>query len=114
REWQAEFPADMLDGYLTLLWARYWDQRKKPELAAALAGDLLTVNAASPYADRLLDLAARAELKLDRRERAVATWQSLVVDYPGSSLVPAVKQELEKLGAPAAPARSPPRPTKSR
>ena len=114
REWQAEFPADMLDGYLTLLWARYWDQRKKPELAAALAGDLLTVNAASPYADRLLDLAARAELKLGRRERAVATWQSLVVDYPGSPLAPAVKQELEKLGAPAAPARSPPRPTKSK
>ena len=59
RRWQEEYPADKAEGYLTLLQARYWSARSRWPQAIALAADLVTINPDSPYADRLVVLAAQ-------------------------------------------------------
>jgi len=99
RVWQREFPAEKIDGYLTLLWARYFAGRKQYTQAVAQAEQLLAVNPASPYADQLLLLAADCEVNSGRTDRAVATLQSLLKDYPGSPLVPEVKKNIARLEA---------------
>ncbi len=103
RRWQDEFPADKVEGYLPLLQARYFAARGKYQHAVVAAGDLLAVNRDSPYADRLVYLAAECEEKLGRPDRARAGYQSLLTDYPGSPLVPTARQ---KLAAPAGPAKA--------
>ena len=64
RAWQREFPAEKLDGYLTLLSARYWAGRGKHAQAIAQAEQLQAVNPDSPYIDQLLYLAADSEMRL--------------------------------------------------
>ncbi len=95
--WQTEFPSDKLDGYLHLLLARYWAGRGEYAAAIAQADQLLAINSASPYADQLLSLAAECEEKRDRIDRALATFQSLLHDYPGSPLVPHIQGEVKRL-----------------
>ena len=97
RLWQREFPAEKIDGYLTLLWARHFAGRKQYAQAVAQAEQLLAVNPASPYADQLLLLAADCEVKRGRADRALATLQSLLKDYPGSPLIPEVKKNIARL-----------------
>lgn len=97
RAWQNEFPMDKLDGYLNLLFSRYWIGRENYAAAVAQSDQLLAINPASPYADRLLALAAEAEEKRDRVDRALATLQSLLRDYPGSPLVPHIQTEIKRL-----------------
>ncbi len=98
-QWQDEFPADKTVGYITLLYARYWEGRGKYPQAIALAGQLSAVNADSPYVDQLLLLAAECHVKLGAVDRAVATLQSLVKSYPGSPRVPEAKERLAELRA---------------
>jgi len=97
RRWQGEFPAEKIDGYLTLLYAKYWAGRKRYAEAIAQAEQVRAVNADSPYADQLLWLAVDCELKLKREDRAIATLHSLLNDYPGSPLVPKAKKLLDRL-----------------
>jgi tetratricopeptide (TPR) repeat protein len=97
RAWQREFPADKLDGYWTLLFARYWAGREKYAEAIAQAEQLQAVNPDSPYNDQLLYLAADCEMHRGRKDRAVATLHSLLKDYPGSPLAPKVKKQIEML-----------------
>jgi tetratricopeptide (TPR) repeat protein len=97
RAWQQEFPADKVDGYWTLLFARYWAGREKYTQAVVQAEQLQAVNPDSPYIDQLLYLAAESEIHRDRKDRALATFHSLLKDYPGSPLVPAAKKEIEAL-----------------
>jgi len=97
-QWQDEYPIDKIEGYLTYLQARYWAARSKFPQAIALANDLIAVNSDSPYADRLVFLAAECDEKLGRRERARAAYQALLTDYPGSALVAQAKQRLALLG----------------
>ena len=85
--WQREFPADKIDGYWTLLYARYWAGRGVYPQAIALCEQLLAVNPASPYIDQLLLLAADCELKRGESARAIATLHSLLKNYPGSPLM---------------------------
>jgi TolA-binding protein len=106
RRWQDEFPADKLEGYLPLLQARYWVARGKLPNAIAVAGDLTAVSPDSPYADRLVYLAAECEEKLGRPGRARAGYQALVTDYPGSPLVPSAKQKLAEPAAGAKPKKN--------
>jgi len=96
RRWQDEYPADKVEGYLPLLQARYWVARGKPERAIALAGDALAVNPDSSDADRLAYLAAECEDSLGHADRAAAGYRAFLNDYPGSPLVPEVKQKLAK------------------
>ena len=97
RAWQRDFPADKLDGYWTLLFARYWAGRGKHAQAIAQAEQLQTVSPDSPYIDQLLYLAAESEVRRGRKDRALATLHSLLKDYPGSPLTPAVKKRIETL-----------------
>ncbi|MCR4411278.1 MAG: PKD domain-containing protein [Thermoguttaceae bacterium] len=94
RQWQEEFPADKIHGYITYLYARYWAGRKQYAAAIALAGQLAAVNADSPYIDQLLLLAAECERAMGDAPKAVARLESLLKNYPGSPLVPLVKERL--------------------
>ena len=97
RKWQEEYPIDKVEGYLTLLQARYWAARSRWPQAIALAGDLVAINPESPYADRLTYLAAECEEKQGRADRARAGYQSLITDYPGSPLVSDAKKKIAVL-----------------
>jgi len=99
RAWQDEFPADKIDGYLTLMFARYWAGRQKYAEAARLAEEQLAVNADSPHIDQLLVLAADCEVKRGQVDRALAVLNQLLKDYPGSPLVPVVRENIAKLEA---------------
>ncbi len=95
--WQREYPGEKIHGYLTLLCARYWAARGKYAQAVAQAEQLQAVNPDSAYADQILFLAAECELRRDRQDRALATLHSILKDYPGSPLVPAVQKKLAEL-----------------
>jgi tetratricopeptide (TPR) repeat protein len=97
RAWQREFPSEKIDGYWTLLYARYWSGRGKHAQAIAQAEQLQAVNRDSPYIDQLLYLAAESELRRYRKDRALATFKTLLKDYPGSPLVPDVKKQVDIL-----------------
>jgi TolA-binding protein len=97
RRWQTDYPADTSEGYLSLLWVRYWVARNRHQRAIQSADDLLTVNPDSAYADRLLFAAAECQEKLQRADRAAAAYQSLIADYPGSPLVAEARKRLAQL-----------------
>ena len=96
RRWQDEYPADKVEGALSLFQARYWAARGKLDRAIAVAGDALAVNPDSSDADRLAYLAALCEDGLGHADRATAGYRAFLNDYPGSPLVPEVKQKLAK------------------
>jgi TolA-binding protein len=96
-DWQQDFPADKIDGYLTLLSARCMANRKQYPQAIAQAERLQTVNADSPYVDQALYLAADCELKRGDRARSLAILHSIEKDYPGSPLIPTIKQAIAVL-----------------
>jgi len=97
RRWQDEYPADKLEGYLPLLQARYCVARGNDARAIALTGDALAVNPDCSDADRLAYLAAECEDRVGHVDRAAAAYRTFLNDYPGSPLVPEVKQKLAKL-----------------
>jgi len=109
--WEREFPIDKIDGYLTLLYARYWAGREKYDQAVALAEQLMAVNRDSAYADQVLLLAAECEVKRKEPDRALATLHSLLKDYPGSPLVPVVRKNIAALeSGEAQPSQKPRKP----
>ncbi len=101
-QWQRDFPQDKPEGYLSTLLARYWLARKRPAVALAVVGDLLTVVPQSPYADRLVLLRAEAEEALGHTDRAIAACETLLADYPGSPLRDAAQEKIAALQAAAA------------
>jgi PKD repeat protein len=109
RAWQDEFPADKIGGYLNLMLARYWAGRGEYAQAVALAEAQLAVNAASPYVDQLLVLAADCEVKRGQVDQALAFLNQLLKDYPGSPLVPVVRENIAKIESGDIEAPKPPR-----
>ncbi len=99
RRWQQDFPADKAEGFLSLQMTRYWIKLEKYPQAIVVASDLLAVRPTSPYADRLLYLAALCHGKLDAKAKAIAALQSLLSDYPGSPLVAKAQANLVSLKA---------------
>lgn len=97
RAWQNQFPLEKIDGYVSLIYARYFAGREMYEQAVAQAEQALNVNPNSAYIDRLLLVAAECEVKRGKVDRALATLHSLVNDYPGSPLVPEVKARIAEL-----------------
>jgi len=97
QQWLADFPTARLEGYLTLLYAKYWDARGSYAQAIAQSEQLAEANPDSPYVDQLLLLAARCETRRNRNDAAVAILHSILQDYPGSPLVPEVKKLLTSL-----------------
>jgi PKD repeat protein len=112
RSWEREFPIDRIDGYMTLLYARYWAGRQMYPRAIALSEQLLAVNPSSAYVDQLLLVAADCEVKRGEPDRALATLHSLIKDYPGSPLVPLVKKNIAALES--GETAEPKKPTRSR
>jgi len=110
RAWQDEFPAEKIDGYLTLVLARYWASRGEYAQCVALADVQLAVNPDSPHIDQLLVLVADCEVKRGEVDRALAFLNQLLKDYPGSPLVPVVRQNIAKLEAGEAEAPKQPAP----
>jgi predicted negative regulator of RcsB-dependent stress response len=99
RQWQDEFPADRITGYVTLLYARYWAAREMYAQAIALAGQLATVNSDSAYVDQIQVLAADCHLATGSPDKAIQTLRSLLKDQPGSPMVPQVKKRIAQLQA---------------
>ena len=97
--WQDEFPTEKIDGHLTFLYARYWMGRGQHAQAVAQAEQLLAVNPDSPYADRILLVAAEAEAARGRTDRARAALESILADYPGSPLLDEVRRRITELGS---------------
>ncbi len=97
QSWQREYPAEKIDGYLTLLLARLWAARGKYGQAVAQAEQLLAVSPDSPYADQILFLAAECEFRRGRADRSLATLRSIAKDYPGSPLLPEINKKMKEL-----------------
>jgi TolA-binding protein len=97
RRWESDFPGDKIEGYLPLLQAQLWLAAGKHAQAIAVANNLITVNAASAYADQLVYLAAECEQKLGHTEQARARYESLLAQYPGSPLVESSREKLASL-----------------
>jgi predicted negative regulator of RcsB-dependent stress response len=95
--WQADFPIERIEGYQTLLYARYWAGREKDAQAVAQADQLFAVHPNSPYIDQALMVSADCDIHQGRKERALATLHTLLKDYPGSPLVPLAKTKIEAL-----------------
>jgi tetratricopeptide (TPR) repeat protein len=95
--WLQEFPGGRIDGYLTLMSAKYWAGRQKYDAAIAQAEQLQTANPNSPYADQILFLAADCEMRSGRKDRALAALHAILTKYPGSPMVPLVKENIEIL-----------------
>jgi TolA-binding protein len=97
RNWRDDFPEDAVEGYWTLLFARYWQSRKRHDQAVALADRLLVVNPQSPYVDQILMTAIECELERESEDSAKAILLTLIREYPGSPLIPKAKAMLERL-----------------
>ena len=93
--WQQEFPAEAIEGYLNLLLCKYFAAREMYDAAVAQAERLQAVSADSSYTDQILLLSADCELRRGRKDRALATLNSILKDYPGSPLIPLVKKNIE-------------------
>ncbi|MFO0908019.1 MAG: PKD domain-containing protein [Isosphaeraceae bacterium] len=94
RRWERTFPADKLQGYLSLLQARLLAARGRHAQAIARATDLVAASPDSPYADRALFLAADSAERSGNHLRARALLEGVVNDYPGSPLVAEAKKRL--------------------
>lgn len=95
--WRRESPGAAIDGYRSLLCARYWAARGLYAQAIAQAERLQAVNPDSPYLDQMLIVAADSEMRRGRKERALGMLQALVREHPGSPLAPLAKKNIELL-----------------
>ena len=95
--WLRDFPIERMEGYHSLLMARYWAAIDKVDRAIVTARDALAANPDSAYADRLLWEVAKWEEQRGMTERALAAYRSLIADYPGSPLVEQARKEVQRL-----------------
>jgi TolA-binding protein len=96
RRWQDDFPAEKIEGQVTLMYARYFAARESYYQAIALADQLMNLAPDSPYIDQMLLFAAKCEVKRGKLDRAIPALQDLTRKYPGSPLVPEAKELLAK------------------
>ena len=99
RAWQDEFPAEKMDGNISLMFARYWAGRRMYDQAVALVDQMLAVNADASYVDKLLMVAADCEIRRGKFDGALAFLNQLLRDYPGSPDVPEARELIGKIEA---------------
>jgi len=105
-DWTWEFPQDKLQGHWSFLKAGALAARGDAAAALREATDLLAANPASPYAVRLLVLAAQCHVALGQHERARRLLETAVADYPEDPYRDEARNRLAALGGPL-PAKPP-------
>jgi len=101
-EWAWEFPLAKLQGHWSLLRARALKAQGKIDEALREALDLTAANPDSPYAVRLLILAAECHQARGDPEKARLLLQTAVDDYPEDPYREEARRRLQALGGPVA------------
>jgi len=96
QRWRQTFPADKLDGYLSLLTARLWMAQGHYTEVTIEADILARVNPTSNYGAQLLMLAVEAYRKTDKRDKATETLKRIVDKFPESPLAVKAAETLKK------------------
>ena len=99
-DWAWEFPADKLKGHWSLLKAAALSAQGKKAEAAEEAMDVLGANPQSPYAVRLLMLAAECQVSLGDKDKARLLLQTAADDYPEDPDQAKARTRLMALGGP--------------
>jgi len=97
-DWAWEFPLEKLKGHWSLLRARALVAKGNQEEALREAMDLLAANPESPYAVRLLILAAECDVAAGRTDQARRLLETAVEDYPEDPHQDDARQRLKTLG----------------
>lgn len=97
RQWETEFPLSKLDGAIGFFSAQYWMMRGEYKQTISEARTVAALAPDSAYTDRAIQLAAEALVASKQIPAAIATYQNLVKQYPGSPLVPEVKTAITEL-----------------
>ena len=96
QRWRQTFPADKLDGYLSLLTARLWKAQGRYAEITIEADILARVNPTSNYGAQLLMLAVEAYRKMDKPGLATETLKRIVDKFPESPLAVEAAEILKK------------------
>ena len=96
QRWRQTFPADKLDGYLSLLTARLWMAQGRYAEVTIEADILARVNPASNCGAQLLMLAVQAYRKMDKPDKAAETLKRIVDKFPESPLAVKAAETLKK------------------
>ncbi len=99
-DWAWEFPLAKLEGHWSLLRARALRARGDRDAALREALALTEANRDSPYAVRLLLLAAECYVDRGNREKARLLLQTAVEDYPEDAYRDEARRRLQALGGP--------------
>ncbi|MFB3892724.1 MAG: PKD domain-containing protein [Phycisphaerae bacterium] len=95
-KWEDALPLDKLEGYLSLMKARYLVAKGSHAEAAREVELLVKVNPTSNYAPELLMLAADAYGKINKPDQATAALKMIVEKYPESPLSIEAAKKLRK------------------
>ena len=109
-DWAWEFPADRLKGHWSLLKAAAIAAQGKKAEAVEEAMDVLGANPQSPYAVRLLMLAAECQAALGDKDKARLLLQAAVDDYPEDPDQAKARSRLMVLGGPVQTENKPKKP----
>jgi len=102
-DWAWEFPQDKLQGHWSFLKAGALADQGDSAAALREATDLLAANPGSPYAVRLLVLAAQCHVALGHRDQARLLLQTAVEDYPEDPYRDEARMRLRLMGGPLKP-----------
>jgi len=100
QDWAWEFPLAKLEGNWSMLRARALLDKGDRQAALREALDLTGSNPDSPYAVRLLMLAAKCYVDQGNRQKARLLLQTAVEDYPEDAHCDEARQGLQALGGP--------------
>jgi tetratricopeptide (TPR) repeat protein len=109
-EWAWEFPADKLKGNWSLLKASALAAQGNKAGAVEEAMDVLGANPQSPYAVRLLMLAAECQVALGDKDKARLLLQTAADDYPEDPDQAKARTRLMALGGPVSTENKPKKP----
>ena len=96
QRWEQTFPADKLDGYLSLLKARLWMVQGRYAEVTIEADILARVNPTSNCGAQLLMLAVEAYRKTDKPDKATEALKRIVDKFPESPLAIKAAETLKK------------------
>ena len=94
RTWSRQMPSCRLDGYYSLLRAQHALASGRHGEAVFEVEDSLALGPDTPYADRLLLVAAEAQARLGNQKQSQEFLNRLIRDYPGSPDVTKAKKRL--------------------